>query len=186
MSSQLDYEINNELGECYLFMGELEKARDYYSKAAGSNGTHPDPYLGLATIEVQQGNLQNARQLYEKAAKIEANDKSYAGLGLIEMDNGSDAEAYSYFKQALDINPENMIALFGLVQSGHMTEKVEEIIPYLENYLQLDPDNKDVRYSLAGCFFQLSRMEETRAQVELILEADPEHNAARELIEQIA
>lgn len=26
MSSHLDYEINKELGECYLFMGDLEKA----------------------------------------------------------------------------------------------------------------------------------------------------------------
>ena len=28
MSSHLDYEINKELGECYLFMGELDKAED--------------------------------------------------------------------------------------------------------------------------------------------------------------
>ena len=26
MSSHLDYEINKELGECYLFMGDLDKA----------------------------------------------------------------------------------------------------------------------------------------------------------------
>ena len=34
MSNHLDYEINKELGECYLFMGELDKAEDYYTKAA--------------------------------------------------------------------------------------------------------------------------------------------------------
>lgn len=55
MSSHLDYEINKELGECYLFMGELDKAENYYHKAAGSNGVHADPYLGLATIAVQRG-----------------------------------------------------------------------------------------------------------------------------------
>ena len=60
MSSHLDYEINKELGECYLFMGDLDKAEDYYQKAAGNNGVHPDPYLGLATIAVQRGDLEQA------------------------------------------------------------------------------------------------------------------------------
>lgn len=52
MSGHMDYEINKELGECYLFMGELDKAEEYYKKAVGSNGIHPDPYLGLATVAV--------------------------------------------------------------------------------------------------------------------------------------
>ncbi|MFP4168275.1 MAG: tetratricopeptide repeat protein [Desulfonatronovibrionaceae bacterium] len=185
MNSQLDYEINNELGECYLFMGELDKARDYYNKAAGSNGSHPDPYLGLATIEVQEGNLENARKLYEKAARIVENDKSYAGMGLIEMENGSKEESFKHFLKALELNPENMIALFGLVQVGHIIGKIEETLPYLENYLRLDPDNHDVRYSLAGSLYQLNRLEETRENLERILESDPGHKAARELMDQI-
>ena len=68
MSDHLDYEINKELGECYLFMGELEKAEEYYKKAASSNGIHPDPYLGLATVAVQRGALEDAMLMYEKAS----------------------------------------------------------------------------------------------------------------------
>ena len=34
MDNQLDYEINKELGECYLFMGDFDKAEEYYRKAA--------------------------------------------------------------------------------------------------------------------------------------------------------
>ena len=60
MSGQLDYEINKELGECYLFMGDLDKAEEYYGKAVTSNGIHADPYLGLATIAVQRGDLDKA------------------------------------------------------------------------------------------------------------------------------
>ena len=43
MSSHLDYEINKELGECYLFMGELDKAEDYYTKAAANSEEQADP-----------------------------------------------------------------------------------------------------------------------------------------------
>ena len=49
MSNQLDYEINKELGECYLFMGDFDKAEEYYRKAAGSNSQSAAPFLGLAT-----------------------------------------------------------------------------------------------------------------------------------------
>ena len=30
MSNQLDYEINKELGECYLFMGDFDNARRFF------------------------------------------------------------------------------------------------------------------------------------------------------------
>ena len=60
MSSHLDYEINKELGECYLFMGDLDKAEEYYRKAMASNGVHADPYLGLATVAIQRGNIDDA------------------------------------------------------------------------------------------------------------------------------
>ena len=91
--SHLDYEINKELGECYLFMGELDKAKDYYQKAASSNGVHAAPYIGLATIAVQKGELEKAMSLYKKAAEVEPNDKSYAGMGLIAMEKGNTEEA---------------------------------------------------------------------------------------------
>ena len=45
MSNHLDYEINKELGECYLFMGELDKAEDYYTRAAASGEDQSDPYM---------------------------------------------------------------------------------------------------------------------------------------------
>ena len=60
MSNQLDYEINKELGECYLFMGDFDKAEEYYRKAAGSNSQSAAPFLGLATVAVQRSDLDKA------------------------------------------------------------------------------------------------------------------------------
>lgn len=185
MSSHLDYEINKELGECYLFMGDLGKAEEYYDKAVKSNGVHPDPYLGLATIAVQQGELEKAYTLYKKAADIEASDKSLAGMALVEMETGRRDEAFEHFSQALDQNPENMISIFMLVQLGHVLGRIEEVVPHMENLLAIDPGKHDVRYSLAGCLTCLGRNEEARKHLERILEADPGNDPARELLEQI-
>lgn len=185
MTDNLDYEINKELGECYLFMGEMEKAEDYYNKAADNNGHHAEPYLGLAAIAVQRGDLDRAFELYQKAAGVEANDKALSGLAMMEVENGDYASAYDHYHQALLHNPENEVALFGLVQTGHVLERLEEILPHLYNYLELDPQKSQVRYSLAACLSVLNREEEAKEQLEFILEAEPENEEARELYAQL-
>ena len=183
--SQLDYEINKELGECYLFMGELDKAEEYYSKAVKSNGVHPDPFLGLATIAVQRGDLDSAMSLYGKAHEIEPSDKSLSGIGLILMEIGEQGEAYGHFVKALEQNPENMVALFSLIRLGHELERLEESVPHLRNCLEADPAKTEVRYALAGCLVCLDRKEEAAAELETIIENDPGNDPARELLAQI-
>jgi len=185
MSGHLDYEINKELGECYLFMGELDKAEEYYRKAVGSNGIHPDPYLGLATVAVQRGDLDDAILMYEKAHKIEPSDKSLSGIALIRMENGEKEEAFSMFVDALGMNPENMVALFSLIRLAHELGRVAEIVPYLENYLEIDASKHEVRYSLAGCYVVLEQKDAAREQLEKILEMNPEFEAASEMLESI-
>lgn len=185
MSSHLDYEINKELGECYLFMGELEKAQDYYEKAAQSNGIHSDPYLGMATIAVQKGELNSAMVMYKKAASIEPGDKALAGMGLIEMETGDKNVAFDLFAQALAKNPESMIAIFGLVQLGHVQERLAEVLPFLEAYLSLNPEKHDIRYSLIGCLVGLNRKDDAREQIDILLEKDPGNADALDVLEQI-
>jgi tetratricopeptide (TPR) repeat protein len=183
--SHLDYEINKELGECYLFMGELDKAEDYYKKAASSNGIHPDPYLGLATIAVQRGDLDNALALYSKAHGIDATDKTFAGIGLVKMEQGAKEEAFELFLGSVAKNPENMVALLSIIRLGHELEKLPQIIPALENYLSINPGKSEVRYSLAGCMVCLDRKEEAQAQLEQIVAQDPGFAPAQELLAQL-
>lgn len=185
MSSHLDYEINKELGECYLFMGELDKAEGYYQKAAGSNGVHPDPYLGLATIAVQRGDLEQAMSMYEKAEGIASSDKSLAGMALVRGQQGDQDAAFGLYQQALGRNPGNMIALFGLVQTAHLTGRPQEAIAPLNNYLELHPYKSEARYALAGCLVSCGQKDEAKAQLQMILDQDPGYAPATELLAQI-
>jgi tetratricopeptide (TPR) repeat protein len=185
MSSHLDYEINKELGECYLFMGDLDKAEEYYRKAAGSNGKHPDPYLGLATIAVQRNDLDTAHTLYRKAADIDPDDKSLSGMALVEMERGEHENAFDNFEGALKKNPENLIAIYCMVQLGHVLGRLPQVVGYLEDYLSIDPMKSDVRFALAGCLQSMGQVDTAIKHLESVLENDPGHEASKELLDTI-
>lgn len=185
MSGQLDYEINKELGECYLFMGDLDKAEEYYHKAMGDGEAYAEPYLGLATIAVQRGELDLAMGHYRKAADLEPGDRSYAGMALIEMEWGAAQDAFTHFGMALASNPENLVALFGMVRLAYAHNRVQDALPHLKDYLNVDPVKSEVRFTLAGCLMTLGRFDDAREQLDMILAQEPGNQHAMELAEQL-
>lgn len=185
MSSHLDYEINKELGECYLFMGELDKAEDYYTKAAASSDEQPDPHMGLATIAMQRGDMAGALTHYSKAATIRESDRALAGLGLVHMNQGDHVKAFELFCRALTLNPANAVALGCLVREGYEQQKLGEVVPYLESSLDATHE-ENTRITLAGCLLTLGRTDEARQHLAVVLEANSANASARELYDHIA
>lgn len=185
MSNNLDYDINKELGECYLFMGELDKAEDYYKKAAFSNEALAAPYLGLATIALNRGDLEGALNYYEKAYALEVNDRTLSGLGLIRMEQGDHESAFDLFQEALAYNPGNAVALNCLVREAYQLSRVAEALPYLESCLAVNGD-ENAHVSLAGCLLTLGRTEEARKHLERVLAVNPACRNALDLYEHIA
>ena len=186
MSQHLDYEINKELGECYLFMGDLDKAETYYRKAVESAEEYPDSYLGLATIAVQRGQLGNALTLYLKAVNKNGGDKALAGAGLVYMEQGDHDEAMGHFERALTMNPGNTIALNCLVREAYSQNCVARIVPTLEACLEANPDNEAYRITLAGCLVTLGRQDQAKDHLQSVLAINPASQNARELYEHIA
>lgn len=185
MSNHIDYQINKELGECYLFMGEYEKAGDYYKKAAECSSDQPDPYLGLAAIALAAGSMEEALALYLKANKVARGDKPLTGMGLIKMELGRHEEAFDHLVEAIAINPGNIMAVNALVQLAYFLGRIEEIVPHLEAALTVE-DNESVRYALAGCLVSLGKNEEAKKQLEQLLGKNPNHGEAQQLYAQVA
>ena len=186
MSSQMDYEINKELGECYLFMGDYDKAEEYYRKAASNNPNSAAPFMGLATVCVQRKDLDTALVLYQKASQVEASDKSYCGIGLVYMEQGKHVEAQEYFAKALDLNAKNIVALNCFVRECYNLNTVDQTIHYLEQASDETQEGEAVRVTLAGCLITLGRTTEAREHLEAVLVRNPNNNNAKELLATMA
>ena len=183
--NHVDYEINKELGECYLFMGEYEKARDYYNKAVASNSGMSDPYMGLAAIAVQEGNLEAAYTLYCKANQVGPGEKPLTGMGMIEVELARHEDAFAHFRAALGYNPGNMMVVNSMLQLAHVLNRLEDAIPCLEGALETG-DTEAVRYALAACLIALDRDEEAKRHLELLLGENPSNDSAKQLYAQFA
>ena len=170
MENQLDYEINKELGECYLFMGDFDKAEEYYRKAAAGNSRSSAPYMGLATVAVQRSEL----------------DKALCGIGLVHMEKGNHGEAFEYFARALEKSAANIVALNCLVREAYQTERVDATLPYLEAALEASEEKEAVRVTLAGCLIYLGRNDEARQHLEAVLGENPANSNAKELFDTMA
>ncbi|WP_308621047.1 tetratricopeptide repeat protein [uncultured Desulfovibrio sp.] len=186
MENQLDYEINKELGECYLFMGDFDKAEEYYRKAAAGNSRSSAPYMGLATVAVQRSELDKALVLYQKAAAVEETDKALCGIGLVHMEKGNHGEAFDHFARALEKSASNIVALNCLVREAYQTERVEATLPYLEAALEASEEKEAVRVTLAGCLIYLGRNDEARRHLEAVLGENPANSSAKELFDTMA
>lgn len=183
--SNVDYDINKELGECYLFMGEYDKARDYYLKAIASDNAMAEPYMGLAAIAVSKGDLGDAHTLYSKANAIAPGEKPLTGLGMIEVEQGKYAEAFAHFSAVLDRNPGNMMVVNSLLQLAHVLGRLPEAISYLEAALE-PGDTEAVRFALAACLLSVGREEEAKSHLEILLGQDPSNDNAKQLYAQLA
>ncbi len=183
--NHIDYEINKELGECYLFMAEYEKAREYYQKAVACNPGAQEPYMGLAAITLNDGDLSAAYTLYKKAYSVQAGEKPLIGLAMIEQAENRLGEAFGHYSEALGYNPGNMIAVNSLMQIAYVQNRLEEIIPYLEAALE-PGDTEAVRYALAGCLLTIGRESEAKAHLEMLLGSNPANAEAQQLYAHFA
>ena len=183
----IDYEINKELGECYLFMGEYEKAQDYYEKALACDPKRSEPHMGLAAIALNAGQLDVAYAHYCKADDIASSDKTLAGMGMMEMESGEYELAFTHFMASLEATPLNMVSINGIVQLGYFFKRLEVVVPFLEQaIIHDDTNNEAIRYTLAGCLTSLGREAEAKEHLEIILGANPGNSEAQHLYAQFA
>lgn len=186
MENQLDYDVNKELGECYLLMHDYGKAEEYYRKALTGNPQLSAPYMGLATIAVQRGELDNALVLYRKAASVEPDSKAYCGIGLVLMEQGKAQEAFDAFAQSLDMAKDGIVALNGMVRTAYAVGCVDKVVPYLEAAIEAGVQPEALRITLAGCFIQIGRKDEARTLLQTVLAANPGNESARSLLDSLS
>ncbi len=136
-------QIEAQLGSTCAAQGDYASAVDHFERALAigedSAADLVAPHLGLAQVQRQLGNFEEARALYEQAYMLEQENFPHAELGSVYCELGDHDAATQAFYRALKRNRKDDAALLGLA-----TVDLESDNPYrawgrVQKFLQRNP-----------------------------------------------
>jgi len=134
---------------------DLAAARDGYQRALAREPTSRDALLGLAAIDVRNGQLSSAEARYLKLLEIDPRD-SHAVASLITLRGQLDPVASeSRLKSLIATQPESALLHFSLGnQYAQQSRWSEAQAAYFKAH-SVDPENADYAFNLAVSLDQL-------------------------------
>ncbi len=106
------------------------------------------------------------------------------GLGLAFQGMDELKEATKWIVKSLELNPENMPAIYSLVRLVSETKDFSVAEKVLRQYLMRHPHDHNMAYTLAGMLFKMERYEDVIDIIEKIIAVDPMDARAQSLLKQ--
>jgi tetratricopeptide (TPR) repeat protein len=184
--STQNYEVLQELGDCYTSVGNYARAQQHYEKAAVLAPDEPGPYIGLGVVALQTNLLDDAEIAFKVACRLDANcAKAYAGLGLAAQQKADYKQAFEMYLKCLELDTDNLIALLGLFQTSCQMGSFAKVTHYLDVYLTMHPGDTSVMYPLAALYMNDGRFGESKKTLLDLLALDKNHEDAANLLEEV-
>lgn len=102
----LQASVHNNLGVIFLQSKLLSQARSEFGLAISLNPLQQTSFLGRASIEFQQRDLDAARDDYSRAARISPSPMAFYWLGRTLEDQGNPRSAFMAYSAAVQLAPE--------------------------------------------------------------------------------
>ena len=109
----------------------------------------------------------------------------FLGLGLSFHGIGKYTEAHKWIKSSLDLNPENVSAIYSLLKASHKLNRYDEIISVIERYLAIHKQDHNLIFTLASLFFVQKRYKDSKKLIGILLEFKPEDRRTLDLLNKI-
>jgi len=155
--------------------GEYEEARKLYSMAKGIDDKNIFVLVSFADLEARYGSYRMANALLNEAIRL-SNGKSvyaYNVLGTMEARRGEYEKSLEAFKNALEIDPENIPTLNAMGMMYKERGHFEKALELFEEVLKIDPENLHTLNAIGELLGDKRRFEEAERYFKKILEIDP-------------
>lgn len=140
--------INNNLGNLYYNMKNMENAEYYYRKATEENNTFAQPYYNLGTIAQSKGDIAGAIGLYEKAIEIDPGFYyPYQNLAFIYAQQGNLTKAAENIEVLKLLLPANARVYYNSALVYLALNNKEQALKDLRaglKYVEQDPDTGEL------------------------------------------
>ncbi|HMB67991.1 MAG TPA: tetratricopeptide repeat protein, partial [bacterium] len=156
----------------------------------------PDEYLeahlaGVAMYrqgryQLSRGDPVNARESFRVSAELGARIPTLLrNLGLEHLQIGEYASAERRFLEALELEPDNVDALYNLGVLYAYVDRVDDSIECLDRILALDDTVTEVHLTRGVQLVRAGRLDEAEAAARRALELEPGLDSARQLVRAV-
>ncbi|XP_014310495.1 Bardet-Biedl syndrome 4 protein [Myotis lucifugus] len=151
--NQKDWEICHNLGVCYIYLKQFNKAQDQLHHALHLN-RHDLTYIMLGKIHLLAGDLDKAIEIYKKAVEFSPeNTELLTTLGLLYLQVGFYKKAFEHLGNALTYDPINYKAILA---AGSMMQTHGDFDVALTKYRVIAsavPESPPLWNNIGMCFF---------------------------------
>ena len=137
-----DAQLLKDIGWAYYLSSNLPKARDYYDRSLGQDGTDLEARIQRGRVLFWLKELAAAQADYEKVLAVTPADMDAAwGLAEVEIAQGRGREALVHLEQVLAKFPEHEYALLSAGKAALALGDNDRARQYLARELKLRPSN---------------------------------------------
>jgi tetratricopeptide (TPR) repeat protein len=170
-------------GSVFFERGYLEQAEAFFQQALRDDPSGAEALYGLGSVYLQQQKNREARESFERAVQLHANypgtmTRAWNNLGILAAREGRTEEADQNFQQALQIDPDFLIALQNLGNVYRQQKRWKEAQDVLRRALQVSPGDPEANYSLGMVFAQLNDTEHAYEYLQKALATRPAYPEA--------
>lgn len=157
-------------------LGRHDEAIREAKSAIKTNGNNVDAYNNLGLVYLDQGKLELAQFIYQRALsaipEADGNALIHANLGRVYLAQGKVPLAEKKFQDALLKDNDLVVAMMFLGQLYTQNRNWDGTVAVLERARELEPDNAAIRVNLGIGYRGLGRLEESEASYRKALELD--------------
>lgn len=176
-----------ERGELATKNGSYAEAEGILKQAAALNPGSARCWKAWGTLRLIERDFVRAKDYFIRAQRLDAKDaKILCGLAMSEMGLQSYDLAYEALRQALSLDPYNLLAIKQLVECSYLLNRYTDLEQILKGYTERFTEDLEMRFCLAGCRYKLGNIEAARQMIEQILSVNPAHRASLDLKERLA
>jgi tetratricopeptide (TPR) repeat protein len=133
---------------------QAPEARLAFSKAVTANPNYLPPIIGLADLDLEEGNVPAARsKLQEVLSKQPGNNLARIRLGQLEENAGNNNAAREHYRTVLQSEPANVVALNNLAYNLS-TDNPDEALKYAQTAVELAPDAPFAQDTLGWIYYR--------------------------------
>jgi len=159
-------------------LGRTDEAIEKAKAALVKNANNVDAYNNLGLVYVDQGKLDLAMFIYQKALTIENADRNallHCNLGKVYLLRGDLALARQQLERSLELDPDLVASMMFLASDRLDNHDWTKAAEYLERARALEPENPAIAMNLGIAYRGLGRYDEAKAQYEKTLNLDREN-----------